>query len=122
MSKEEIVKTLIEYYDIIITNLSKFVPLTALLGLVTKISLDLKNRKITFLESILYLLVGFGVACISTPIVEEITSNDRFKGGYCFLIGFFSYEVVKWLTKDGRVEVWLDLANEKLKNFFKNKK
>ncbi len=65
----------------------KYLSVPALLALSIKVAVQVLNKKATLLSVTVSLVVGLGFAYFFTPIADEITDNDGFKG---IIIGFFA--------------------------------
>ena len=117
MSKEDLTNYIYSASDSII-NFIKLFSLPIILGVFTKVGIDLKDKKITIKESIFYMIIGTVTSYYIAPILDEYITNSRILSATGFIVGTTSIQIAKWITKDSVVSSWLDLINNSLKSLW----
>ena len=105
----------------VFTFIFKFIPLTALLGIFTRIVIDLRERRATIRSSIFSFFGSSILVYIVSPLLAKyITSYEMF--GFCsFLLGLLAMKIINWIEEQDRVKKWLDLIEQVVIDFFKSK-
>lgn len=117
MSKEDLTNYIYSFFDSII-NFIKLFSLPIILGVLTKVGIDLKDRRITIRESVFYMIVGTVTSYYIAPILDEYVTSPSILAAAGFIVGTMSIQIAKWITRDSVVSSWLDLINDSLKSLW----
>lgn len=99
----------------------KFIPITALFGILTRIAMDVRQKKATIRGAFISLFGSSVLVYIGSPIIAKYVTSIEWFGFFSFVLGFTAMQIIAWVEERDKVRKWLDLIEDAVINLFKKK-